>query len=328
MTRVRNTLAYAVHSFFQENGFIYVNTPLITCSDAEGAGETFQVTTLDLDKVPRGEDGAVDYSKDFFGKKASLTVSGQLEGETYAMAMKNIYTFGPTFRAENSNTTKHLAEFWMVEPEMAFCTLDGDMEVAESFLKYIFSACLEKNPEDMEFFDQFVLKGNIDTLRHVIETPFAHMTYTDAIKVLEKENDHFDFPVHWGSDIQTEHEKFLTEKVCGSPVIVTDYPKEIKSFYMRANEDGRTVAAADMLVPGIGELIGGSQREERLDVLEQRMAEIGMSTEGYEWYLELRKYGTAQHAGFGLGFERLVMYLTGIPNIRDVLPFPRTCGGF
>ncbi|MDD7007970.1 MAG: asparagine--tRNA ligase, partial [Spirochaetales bacterium] len=220
VTRVRNTLAYAVHSFFQENGFIYVNTPLITCSDAEGAGETFQVTTLDLDKVPRGEDGAVDYSKDFFGKKASLTVSGQLEGETYAMAMKNIYTFGPTFRAENSNTTKHLAEFWMVEPEMAFCTLDGDMEVAESFLKYIFSACLEKNPEDMEFFDQFVLKGNIDTLRHVIETPFAHMTYTDAIKVLEKENDHFDFPVHWGSDIQTEHEKFLTEKVCGSPVIV------------------------------------------------------------------------------------------------------------
>ena len=224
VTRVRNTLAYAVHSFFQENGFIYVNTPLITCSDAEGAGETFQVTTLDLDKVPKGEDGAVDYSKDFFGKKASLTVSGQLEGETYAMAMKNIYTFGPTFRAENSNTTKHLAEFWMVEPEMAFCTLDGDMEVAESFLKYIFSACLEKNPEDMEFFDQFVLKGNIDTLRHVIETPFAHMTYTDAIKVLEKENDHFDFPVHWGSDIQTEHEKFLTVQVCASSVTVTHYP--------------------------------------------------------------------------------------------------------
>lgn len=323
VARVRNTLAYAVHSFFQENGFIYVNTPLITCSDAEGAGETFQVTTLDLDKVPRGEDGAVDYSKDFFGKKASLTVSGQLEGETYAMAMKNIYTFGPTFRAENSNTTKHLAEFWMVEPEMAFCTLDGDMEVAESFLKYIFSACLEKNPEDMEFFDQFVLKGNIDTLRHVIETPFAHMTYTDAIKVLEKENDHFDFPVHWGSDIQTEHEKFLTEKVCGSPVIVTDYPKEIKAFYMKLNDDGKTVRGMDVLVPRIGEIIGGSERESNLDVLLSRISELGLNKDDYWWYLDLRKYGSVPHSGFGLGFERAVQYVTGVQNIRDVIPYPR-----
>ena len=323
VTRVRNTMAYAVHQFFQENGFVYVNTPLITASDCEGAGEQFQVTTLDLQNVPKKEDGSVDYSKDFFGKIANLTVSGQLEGETYAMAMKNIYTFGPTFRAENSNTTKHLAEFWMVEPEMAFCSLDGDMEIAESFLKYIFSKCLEKNPEDMEFFDNFVLKGNIETLRHVIETPFAHMTYTDAIKVLEKENDHFDFPVHWGSDIQTEHEKFLTEKVCKSPVIVTDYPKEIKAFYMKLNEDGKTVRGMDVLVPRIGEIIGGSERESDLNILLSRINELGLNPEDYWWYLDLRKYGSVPHSGFGLGFERAVQYVTGVQNIRDVIPYPR-----
>ena len=323
VTRVRNTMAYAVHQFFQENGFVYVNTPLITASDCEGAGEQFQVTTLDLQNVPKKEDGSVDYSKDFFGKIANLTVSGQLEGETYAMAMKNIYTFGPTFRAENSNTTKHLAEFWMVEPEMAFCSLDGDMEIAESFIKYIFSKCLEKNPEDMEFFDNFVLKGNIETLRHVIETPFAHMTYTDAIKVLEKENDHFDFPVHWGSDIQTEHEKFLTEKVCKSPVIVTDYPKEIKAFYMKLNEDGKTVRGMDVLVPRIGEIIGGSERESDLNILLSRINELGLNPEDYWWYLDLRKYGSVPHSGFGLGFERAVQYVTGVQNIRDVIPYPR-----
>ena len=321
--RVRSTLAYAIHSFFQERGFYYVNTPLITTSDCEGAGETFQVTTLDFDKVPRDKEGKVDYSKDFFGKKASLTVSGQLEGESYALALKDIYTFGPTFRAENSNTTRHLAEFWMVEPEMAFCDLEGDEETAESFLKYIFQYVLDKCPEEMAFFDSFVLKGNIDTLRHVIETPFARMTYTDAIKELERVNDQFEYPVHWGSDIQTEHEKFLTEVVCKRPVIVTDYPKEIKAFYMKMNEDGRTVRGMDVLVPRLGEIIGGSEREADYDKLLGRIRELGLEEKDYWWYLETRRFGSVPHAGFGLGFERAVQYVTGVANIRDVIPFPR-----
>ena len=321
--RVRSTLAYAIHNFFQERGFVYVNTPLITTSDCEGAGETFQVTTLDLGKVPMSKDGGIDYSKDFFGKKASLTVSGQLEGESYALALKDIYTFGPTFRAENSNTTRHLAEFWMVEPEMAFCDLDLDAQVAESFLKYIFQYVLDKCPEEMAFFDSFVLKGNIDTLRHVIETPFARMTYTDAIKELEKVNDQFDFPVHWGSDIQTEHEKYLTEVVCKRPVIVTDYPKEIKAFYMKMNEDGRTVRGMDVLVPRLGEIIGGSEREADYDKLLGRINELGLDPDDYWWYLETRRFGSVPHSGFGLGFERAVQYVTGVANIRDVIPFPR-----
>ena len=322
VARVRNTMSYAIHSFFQENGFVYVNTPLITASDCEGAGEQFQVTTLDISNPPRKEDGKVDYSKDFFGRMTNLTVSGQLEGETYALALKDIYTFGPTFRAENSNTTRHLAEFWMVEPEMAFCDLYGDMDVAERFLKYIFSRTLEKNEEDMKFFDSFVLKGVIDTLEHVINSPFEHMTYTDAIKILEKENSRFDFPVHWGSDIQSEHERYLTEVVAKRPVIVTDYPKEIKSFYMKLNEDGKTVRGMDVLAPRLGEIIGGSEREWRLDVLEERMKELGLRKEDYWWYLELRKYGSVPHAGFGLGFDRAVQYVTGVQNIRDVIPYP------
>ncbi|MBR1938153.1 MAG: asparagine--tRNA ligase [Spirochaetales bacterium] len=321
--RVRNTLAYAIHSFFQEKGFVYVNTPLITGSDCEGAGEMFQVTTLDMNNLPKKEDGSVDFSKDFFGRQTALTVSGQLEGETYATALKNIYTFGPTFRAENSNTTRHLAEFWMVEPEMSFCKLDGNMEIAESFLKYIFKAVLDKNEEDMDFFDKFVLKDNIKTLEHVINTPFAHMTYTEAIKVLEQNNDKFDYPVHWGSDIQTEHEKYLSEVYCKRPVAVTDYPKEIKSFYMKQNDDGKTVAAMDVLVPRLGEIIGGSEREADLDKLRTRMAELNLNEKDYWWYLDLRKYGTVPHAGFGLGFERAVQYVTGIQNIRDVIPYPR-----
>ena len=323
VARVRNTMAYAIHSFFQENGFVYVNTPLITASDCEGAGEQFQVTTLDLDNIPKTEDGKVDYSKDFFGKSAKLTVSGQLNGETYAMALKNIYTFGPTFRAENSNTTRHLAEFWMVEPEMAFCDLNLDMEVAESFLKYIFKAVLDKRQEDMDFFDSFVLKGVKETLEHVITSPFEHMTYTDAIRILEKNNDKFEFPVSWGSDIQSEHERYLTEVVAKRPVILTDYPKEIKAFYMKLNDDGKTVRAMDVLAPRLGEIIGGSEREYRLDVLKARMKELGLKEEDYWWYLELRKYGSVPHAGFGLGFERAVQYVTGVQNIRDVIPFPR-----
>ena len=323
VARVRNTMAYAVHSFFQENGFVYVNTPLISASDCEGAGAQFQVTTLDLENVPKTQEGKVDYSKDFFGKMANLTVSGQLEGETYATALKNIYTFGPTFRAENSNTARHLAEFWMIEPEMAFCTLEGDMEWAEKFLKYVFSSVLEKNAEDMEFFSSFVLKGVEDTLRHVIESPFAHMTYTDAIKVLEPENDRFEFPVKWGVEIQSEHERFLTEEVAKCPVIVTDYPKDIKAFYMKMNDDGETVRAMDVLAPRLGEIIGGSEREYRYDVLVRRMNELGLNPDDYWWYLDLRKYGTVPHAGFGLGFERAVQYVTGVQNIRDVIPYPR-----
>ena len=321
--RVRSTMAYAIHTFFQENGFAYVNTPLITASDCEGAGEQFQVTTLDLNNVPKTKDGNVDYSKDFFGKMANLTVSGQLEGETYAMALKDIYTFGPTFRAENSNTTRHLAEFWMVEPEMAFCTLDGLMDTAEQFLKYVFKTVLEKNKEDMEFFDKFVQKGVIENLQHVIDSPFVHMTYTEAVEILEKHNEKFEYPVHWGVDLQSEHEKFLTEEIAKCPVIVTDYPKEIKAFYMRLNDDGKTVRGMDVLVPRLGEIIGGSEREYRLDVLLEKMNELGLKPEDYWWYLELRKYGTVPHSGFGLGFERAVQYVTGVGNIRDVIPYPR-----
>ncbi len=326
VTRVRNTMAYAVHQFFQENGFVYVNTPLITASDCEGAGEQFQVTTLDLNNVPKTPDGKVDYSKDFFGKLANLTVSGQLEGETYAMAMKNIYTFGPTFRAEESNTSRHLAEFWMIEPEMAFCDLEGDMDCAQSFLKYIFKAVLEKNSEDMAFFENFVLKGLIESLEHVINSPFEHMTYTEAIKLLEKHNEKFEFPVHWGSDIASEHERYLTEEIAKRPVIVTDYPKEIKSFYMKQNDDGKTVRGMDVLAPRLGEIIGGSERESDYDKLERRMKELGMEMSPYWWYMNLRRYGTAPHSGFGLGFERAVRYVTGVENIRDVIPYPRAVG--
>jgi len=326
VTRVRNTMAYAVHQFFQENGFVYINTPLITASDCEVAGEQFQVTTLDLMNVPKTEDGKVDYSKDFFGKLANLTVSGQLEGETYAMAMKNIYTFGPTFRAEESNKSRHLAEFWMIEPEMAFCDLDGDMEVAESFLKYILKAVLEKNSEDMLFFEQFVLKGLIESLEHVVSTPFEHMTYTKAISLLEKHNDKFEFPVEWGSDIASEHERYLTETIAKRPVIVTDYPKEIKSFYMKQNDDGKTVRGMDVLAPRLGEIIGGSERESDYEKLERRMKELNMDPTSYWWYMNLRKYGSAPHAGFGLGFERAVRYATGVENIRDVIPYPRAVG--
>ena len=323
IARVRNNMAFAIHKFFQENGFLYVNTPIITASDCEGAGEQFQVTTLDLENIPKTKDGKVDYSKDFFGKMANLTVSGQLEGETYATALSNIYTFGPTFRAEDSNTPRHLAEFWMVEPEMAFCDLEGDMAVAESFLKYIFKYVLDNCEEDMDFFDKFVLNGVKETLKLVVDSPFVHMTYTDAIKELEKKNDQFEFPVHWGSDIASEHERYLSEVIAKCPVIVTDYPKEIKAFYMKLNSDGKTVRAMDVLAPRLGEIIGGSEREARLDVLENRMKELNLDIENYWWYLDLRKYGSVPHSGFGLGFERAVRYVTGVANIRDVIPFPR-----
>lgn len=322
--RVRSLIAYAIHKFFQERDFVYVHTPLITGSDCEGAGEMFQVTTLDLNNLPMTEEGKVDFSKDFFNKPTNLTVSGQLNGETYAMAFKNIYTFGPTFRAENSNTTRHAAEFWMIEPEIAFADLKDDMMLAESMLKYVINYVLENAPEEMEFFNQFVDKGLIERLHHVATSEFGHITYTDAITELEKHNDEFEYKVSWGCDLQTEHERYLTEKVFGRPVFVTDYPKEIKAFYMKLNEDGKTVAAMDCLVPGIGEIIGGSQREDKLEILEQRMAECGLNKEDYDFYLDLRRYGSARHAGFGLGFERCVMYLTGMGNIRDVIPFPRT----
>ena len=322
--RVRSLIAYAIHQFFQERDFVYVHTPLITGSDCEGAGEMFQVTTLDLNNVPKNEDGTVDYSQDFFCKPTNLTVSGQLNGETYAMAFKNIYTFGPTFRAENSNTTRHAAEFWMIEPEIAFADLKDDMVLAESMLKYIIRYVLEHAPEEMNFFNSFVDKGLLERLNHVLNSDFGHVTYTEAIKILEEHNDEFDYTVYWGCDLQTEHERYLTEKVFKRPVFVTDYPKEIKAFYMKLNEDGKTVAAMDCLVPGIGEIIGGSQREDSLELLEQRMDELGLNKEDYGFYLDLRKYGSASHAGFGLGFERCVMYLTGMGNIRDVIPFPRT----
>ena len=324
--RVRSLAAYAIHKFFQERDFVYVHTPIITASDAEGAGEMFSVTTLPLGDVPKTEDGGVDYSQDFFGKSANLTVSGQLNGETFAMAFKNIYTFGPTFRAENSNTTRHAAEFWMIEPEIAFADLEDDMEVAEDMLKFIISYVLEHAAPEMEFFNSFVDKGLLERLNHVLNSDFGRITYTDAIEELKKHNDTFDYKVEWGCDLQTEHERFLTEQVFKRPVFVTDYPKEIKAFYMKLNPDGKTVAAMDCLVPGIGEIIGGSQREDDLSLLSQRIEELGMKKEDYNFYLDLRKYGSARHAGFGLGFERAVMYLTGMTNIRDVIPFPRTVG--
>ena len=324
--RVRSLIAYAIHQFFQERNFVYVHTPLITGSDCEGAGEMFQVTTMDLNNVPKTEDGKVDYSKDFFGKPANLTVSGQLNGETYAMAFKNIYTFGPTFRAENSNTTRHAAEFWMIEPEMAFADLKDDMILAESMIKYVIRYVLENAPEEMNFFNSFVDKGLLERLNHVLNSEFGHVTYTEAVKILEQHNDKFEYKVSWGCDLQTEHERFLTEEIYKRPLFVTDYPKEIKAFYMKLNEDGRTVAAMDCLVPGIGEIIGGSQREDDYDKLVARMDELGLKKEDYQFYLDLRKYGSARHAGFGLGFERCVMYLTGMGNIRDVVPFPRTVG--
>ena len=322
--RVRSLIAYAIHKFFQATDFVSVHTPLITGSDCEGAGEMFRVTTLDMENVPKNPDGTVDYTKDFFNKETNLTVSGQLNGETYAMAFKNIYTFGPTFRAENSNTTRHAAEFWMIEPEIAFADLKDDMMLAESMLKYVISYVLENAPEEMAFFNKFVDKGLIERLNHVVESEFGRVTYTEAIELLEKNNDKFEYKVSWGCDLQTEHERYLTEEIFHRPVFVTDYPKEIKAFYMKMNEDGKTVAAMDCLVPGIGEIIGGSQREDDYDKLVQRMDECGLKKEDYDFYLDLRKYGTARHAGFGLGFERCVMYLTGMQNIRDVIPFPRT----
>ena len=322
--RVRSLCAYAIHKFFQERDFVYVHTPLITGSDCEGAGEMFQVTTLDLNNLPMTEDGKVDFSKDFFNKPTNLTVSGQLNGETYAMAFKNIYTFGPTFRAENSNTTRHAAEFWMIEPEIAFADLEDDMMLAESMLKYVINYVLENAPEEMAFFNTFVDKGLLDRLRNVVENDFARVTYTEAIDILSKHNDKFDYKVSWGCDLQTEHERYLTEQIYKRPVFVTDYPKEIKAFYMKLNDDGKTVAAVDCLVPGIGEIIGGSQREDDYDKLLARINELGLSEDDYKFYLDLRKYGSARHAGFGLGFERCVMYLTGMGNIRDVIPFPRT----
>ena len=324
--RVRSVAAQAIHRFFHDKGYLYVHTPLITGSDCEGAGEMFRVTTLDADNPPMTDDGKVDFAKDFFGKPVSLTVSGQLNAEIFAMAFRNVYTFGPTFRAEASYTPRHAAEFWMIEPEIAFATLREDMDLQEEMVKYIISAVLEECPEEMNFLNSFVDKGLIDRLKFVRDSEFVRCTYTDAIDILQKSGEKFEYPISWGSDLQTEHERYLTEKHFGKPVFVTDWPKEIKAFYMRMNEDGKTVAAADLLVPAVGELCGGSQREERYDVLKARIEELGMNPEDYWWYLELRKYGTAEHAGFGMGFERMIMYLTGIANIRDVLPFPRTTG--
>ena len=324
--RVRSVAAHAIHCFFQDRGFVYVHTPLITASDCEGAGEMFQVTTLDLANPPKNEDGSVDYSQDFFGKRANLTVSGQLNAENFAMAFGNVYTFGPTFRAENSNTQRHAAEFWMIEPEMAFADLNDYMDTAEDMIKYIIRTVMEKCPNEMNFFSSFVDKGLKERLEHVASSDFVRVTYTDAVEILKKNNDKFDYKVEWGCDLQTEHERYLTEVVFQKPVFVTDYPKDIKAFYMRLNDDGKTVAAADCLVPGIGELIGGSQREERLELLENRIRELGMNPEDYWWYLDLRRYGSCKHAGYGLGFERMVMYLTGVNNIRDVELHPRTVG--
>ena len=322
--RVRSLTAYAIHKFFQERDFVYVHTPIITGSDCEGAGEMFRVTTLDLENVPKDKEGHVDYSQDFFGKETSLTVSGQLNGETYAQAFRNIYTFGPTFRAENSNTTRHAAEFWMIEPEIAFADLEDNMDLAESMLKYVINYVLEAAPEEMNFFNSFVDKGLLERLHNVVSSEFARVTYTEAVELLEKNNDNFEYKVSWGTDLQTEHERYLTEQIFKRPVFVTDYPKEIKAFYMKANPDGKTVAAVDCLVPGIGEIIGGSQREDDYNKLKARIEELGMKEEDYQFYMDLRKYGSTRHAGFGLGFERCIMYLTGMTNIRDVLPFPRT----
>lgn len=322
--RVRSLVAYAIHRFFQDRGFVYVHTPIITGSDAEGAGEMFQVTTLDLNELPRTEGGEVDFSKDFFGKGTNLTVSGQLNGETYAQAFRNIYTFGPTFRAENSNTTRHAAEFWMIEPEIAFADLQDDMDLAEAMLKYIINYVMEEAPEEMAFFNSFIDKGLIERLQSVANASFARVTYTEAVELLKKNNDKFDYKVEWGCDLQTEHERYLTEEIFKGPVFVTDYPKDIKAFYMKMNEDNKTVAAMDCLVPGIGEIIGGSQREDDYEKLLTRMQELGLEAKDYDFYLDLRKYGSTRHAGFGLGFERCVMYVTGMGNIRDVVPFPRT----
>lgn len=322
--RVRSLIAYAIHQFFQERDFVYVHTPIITGSDAEGAGEMFKVTTFDLSEVPKTADGHIDFSQDFFGKSTNLTVSGQLNGETFAMAFRNIYTFGPTFRAENSNTTRHAAEFWMVEPEIAFADLEDNMNLAESMLKYIIRYVLEYAPAEMNFFNQFIDKGLIERLNNVLHSDFGRVSYTEAISILEKNNDNFAYKVSWGCDLQTEHERYLTEEYFKKPIFVTDYPKDIKAFYMKLNDDQKTVAAMDCLVPGIGEIIGGSQREDDYDKLISRIKELGLHEEDYDFYLDLRKYGSTRHAGFGLGFERCVMYLTGISNIRDVLPFPRT----
>lgn len=321
--RTRSVVAYAIHKYFQEHQFVYVQTPIITGSDCEGAGEMFQLTTLDLNNVPKTEDGAIDYSRDFFGKEANLTVSGQLNAETYCMAFKNVYTFGPTFRAENSNTARHAAEFWMVEPEIAFADLEDDMCLAEDMIKYVIQYCLDNLPEEMAFFNQFVDKGLLERLQHILDSDFGRVTYTEAVEILQASGVQFDYPVEWGIDLQTEHERYLTEQHFKRPVFVTDYPKDIKAFYMRLNDDQKTVAAMDLLVPGIGEIIGGSQREERLDYLEKRIDELHLNREDYWWYLDLRKYGGTRHAGFGMGFERLIMYLTGMSNIRDVIAFPR-----
>jgi asparaginyl-tRNA synthetase len=324
--RVRNAVSYAIHRFFNERGFLYVHTPILTASDAEGAGQMFGVTTLDLMNVPRTATGTVDHSSDFFGRPAYLTVSGQLEGEIFALAFSNVYTFGPTFRAENSNTPRHLAEFWMIEPEMAFCDLEGDMDLAEAFLKYVIQYVLDHCKDDLEFFTQRIDTKVLSTLEHVANSDFERLTYTEAVSLLEKSGKSWEFPVHWGADLQSEHERYLTEEKLKKPVIVTDYPKDIKAFYMRANDDGRTVRAMDVLAPRIGEIIGGSQREERLDVLRERIRAQGLSEEAYWWYLDLRRYGSVPHAGFGLGLERMIMYLTGMQNIRDVIPFARTPG--
>jgi asparaginyl-tRNA synthetase len=324
--RVRSVAAYAIHKFFQDKGFIYVHSPEITCSDAEGAGEMFQVTTLDLDNLPRDEQGNIDYSKDFFGKKANLTVSGQLEGEIMALAFRNIYTFGPTFRAENSNTARHASEFWMMEPEMAFCDINGNMDLAEEMIKYIISYVLEHCPEEMEFFNSFIDKGLLERLDHIVNSDFVRITYTEAVDILQKSGKKFEYPVEWGLELQTEHERYLTEEVYKKPMFVINYPKDCKAFYMRLNDDGKTVAAMDMLVPGVGEIIGGSQREERYDVLLDRIHELGLEESTYDWYLDLRKYGGVYHSGYGLGFDRILMYLTGMSNIRDVQMFPRTPG--
>ena len=324
--RVRSLIAYAIHQFFQERGFVYVHTPIITGSDCEGAGEMFQVTTMDLNNIPKDKEGKVDFSQDFFGKMTNLTVSGQLDVETFAQAFRNVYTFGPTFRAENSNTARHAAEFWMIEPEISFADLDDDMRLAEDMIKYLIRYVLEHAPEEMNFFNSFVDKGLIDRLNHVLNSEFGHVTYTEAIEILEKHNDKFEYKVSWGCDLQTEHERYLTEQIYKRPLFVTDYPKEIKAFYMKMNEDGKTVAAMDCLVPGIGEIIGGSQREDDFDKLAARIRELGMREEDYRYYMDLRKYGSTRHAGFGLGFERCVMYLTGMANIRNVLPYPRTVG--
>ncbi len=323
VTRVRNALSTAVHAFFQERGFLWIHTPIITGSDAEGAGNMFQVTTLNMDNVPQLKDGSIDYQEDFFGRKSHLTVSGQLQVENFACSMSNVYTFGPTFRAENSNTTRHLSEFWMIEPEMAFCSLDGNRQMAEDFIKYLLSYVLNNCSEDMEFFNKWVQKGTIENLQKVVDSSFTHMSYTEALKLLEKADTKWEYKPSWGIDLQAEHEKYLTEEVIGGPVTLTDYPKDIKAFYMKQNDDGKTVRAMDVLVPRLGEIIGGSQREDNLEKLENRMNEMGMDSGEYDWYLDLRRYGSVPHSGFGLGFERIVQYVTGMQNIRDVIPFPR-----